>query len=198
MTTSIREHILPRPSVFPYVLHFTDLRLYAIVTIFVALDVGVPWVCHQVHPQAGLTFLPMFFFSILAGLLFGWRVGLLVGFLTPLISFSLSGMPVLDRLPQIVVENSVLGLSAGLLRERFRLNVLWSVIGAVILGYGALGLALLIVHSGEVNPLVSVWRVAEQGWPGIALQVVCLPLIVKGLDMCFSRRDGRKEHSGSW
>ena len=197
MTSSVREHILPRPSVFPYVLHFTDLRLYAIVTVFVALDVGVPWACHQVHPLAGPTFLPMFFFSILAGLLFGWRVGLLVGFLTPLISFGLSGMPVLDHLPQIVVENSVLGLSAGLLRERFKLNVLWSVVGAVVLGHVALGLALLIIHSGEVNPLVSVWRVVEQGWPGIALQVACLPLIIKGLDMWYSRRDHREGHSGS-
>ena len=197
MTTSMREHVLPRPNVFPRVLDFTDVRLYSVIIVFVALDVGVPWVCHQVHPLAGPTFLPMFFFSMLAALLFGWRAGLLVGFLTPLISYGLSGMPILDRLPQIVVENSALALSVGLLRERFKLNILWSVIGAVALGHVALGLALLMIHSGEVNPLVSVWRVVDQGWPGIAIQVACLPLIVKGLDMWFSGRDRREERGES-
>src|SRR5665648_354686 len=78
---------------FPHILEFSDLRLYVYVSLFVALDVSVPWLCHIIHPLAGPTFLPLFFFVLLAGILFGWRAGILVGMLTPLMSYALSGMP---------------------------------------------------------------------------------------------------------
>ena len=176
-----------RTGIFPYVLKFTDIRLYAFVSAFVALDVAVPWALHQIHPLSGPTFLPMFFFTLLAALLFGWRAGLLVGFLTPLTSFGVSGMPFLVRLPQIVIESSVFGLSAGLLYERFRLNIVWSLIGAMVIGRLALGLAVLAIQPGEVNPVLWVWQTVQQGWPGIAIQLACLPLIVKGLNNWLSR-----------
>jgi len=188
MSNSTAQQIAPRVVTFPYALKFTDTRLYIFVSVFVALDVAVPWACHLIHPLAGATFLPMFFFTLLASLLFGWRAGLMVGFLTPLISYGLSGMPLLWRLPQIVIENSILGLSAGFLRERFKLNIIWSLLGAMVLGRLALALAILAIHFGEVNPLSWVWQTIQQGWPGIAIQLVCLPLIVLGLDSWFAQR----------
>ena len=192
-----RERLSSRIEAFPYVLRFTDIRLYVFVGAFVAVDVTVPWALHQIHPLAGPTFLPMFFFALLAGLLFGWRAGLLVGFLTPLISFGISGMPLLSRLPQIAIESSVFGLSAGLLRERFRLSVILTLLGAMVLGRLALGLAVLAIHWGEVNPLAWVWQVTKQGWPGIAIQLVCLPLIVRQLEGWFSTGSYNKDKDDS-
>ena len=192
MSESNISSVALRTSTFPYVLKFTDIRLYVFVGAFVALDVAVPWTLHHLHPLAGPTFLPMFFFTLLVGLLFGWRAGLLVGFLTPLISFAVSGMPFLLRLPQIVVENSLFGLSAGLLYGRFRLNIIWALLGAIVIGYLALGLAVLAIHPGEVNPIFWVWQTAQQGWPGIAVQLVCLPPIVKGLNYWLSKRNSRR------
>ncbi|MFQ6121712.1 MAG: ECF transporter S component [Dehalococcoidales bacterium] len=192
MSNSAAQQIWSRVIVFPYVLKFTDTRLYIFVTAFIALDVAIPWALHLIHPLAGATFLPMFFFTLLAGLLFGWRAGLMVGFLTPLVSFAVSGMPFLSRLPQIVVENSVFGLSAGLLYGGFRLNLIWSLLGAMVLGRLALMLAVLVIHFGEVNPALWVWQTIQQGWPGIAIQLVCLPLIVSGLNNWFAKRNGEK------
>ena len=63
---------------FPLVLQYTEVRAYIVTIIFVLLDVAVPWVFHQFH-LAGPTFLPMHIFVFIAGLLFGWRVGLIVG-----------------------------------------------------------------------------------------------------------------------
>jgi len=183
------EQVLPKTSAFPLILRFTDVRLYAFTTGFVVLSVAIPWACHQIHPLTGPTFLPMFFFILPAGLLFGWRAGLVVGFLTPLVSYGISGMPFLWRLPQIVIEACVFGLAAGLLRERFRLNVIWSLLGAMVIGRLALGLAVLAIHLGEVNPLIWVWQVTQQGWPGIAIQLVFLPVIVRILDGWFSREN---------
>jgi hypothetical protein len=92
-------------GVFPKVLVYTDIRSYAFTAIFVALAVATPWVFHHFY-LAGPTFLPMHIFVLLAGLLFGWRAGLIVGLFTPLVSYGVSGMPVLTLLPQIVVELS--------------------------------------------------------------------------------------------
>lgn len=171
-------HLSPEEKAYPCVLKFADVRLYAFVTLFVAMDVAIPWLCHSIHPLAGPIFLPMFFFILLAGLLFGWRAGLLVGILTPLISYGISGMPFLERLPIIVIETSLYGLSAGLLRERLKLNVFCSLLGAMVVGRLVVALALLIMHwSGDSNSPSIVWQSIKLGWPGIALQLVLLPTI---------------------
>jgi LytS/YehU family sensor histidine kinase len=175
---------------FPKVLTYIDIRSYALTAVFVLLAVFTPWVFHQFH-LAGPTFLPMHIFVLAAGLLFGWRAGLVVGLFTPLASYAISGMPVLAILPQIVVELSVYGLVAGILRERFNLRVIWSLIGAVIAGRLALLLVVSIIYLGRevysplgvgANPLAVLWSVIKLGWPGIVIQLVSIPLIMKLLE----------------
>jgi hypothetical protein len=152
--------------------------------LFVALSVATPWVFHQFH-LAGATFLPMHIFVLAAGLLFGWQVGLSVGLITPLISYAISGMPGLQVLPQVIVELSVYGLAAGLLREKLNLRVAWALIGAMAAGRLALLLAASIAYllAGEAysplgtysNPLLATWATIKQGAPGIALQLALIP-----------------------
>jgi len=183
----ISRMAIAKPQPFPIILKYTDIRSYVFTFVFVLLDVLVPWVCHQFH-LAGPTFLPMHIFVLLAGLLFGWRAGLIVGFLTPLTSYAVSGMPVLRILPQIVVELSTYGLVAGIIREKFNLRPIWSLLGAMISGRLALGLAAVSIYliAGEVysplglaaNPLIVVWAVINQGWPGIVIQLALIPIVV--------------------
>ena len=130
----------------------------------------------------------MHIFVLLAGLLFGWRAGLIVGFLTPVASYAVSGMPVMQVLPQIVVELSFYGLVAGILRERFNLRVFWSLLGAMVAGRLALLLGVLMIYfvAGEVysplgleaNPSTAVWSVINQGWPGIVIQLAFIPGVI--------------------
>ncbi len=176
---------LSQPRPFPVVLKYTELRSYLFTAIFTLLNVAVPWVFHQFH-LAGPTFLPMHIFVFVAALIFGWRFGLIVGLLTPLASYAISGLPQLPVLPQIVVELSVYGLVAGLLREKFNLRVAWSLLGAILAGHLALLVAALVVLAitGQVfsptgvqsSPLLMVWSVIKQGWPGIALQLTLIPI----------------------
>lgn len=178
---------ISKPQPFPVVLRYTDIRSYVFTLVFVLLDVLAPWVCHQFH-LAGPTFLPMHIFVLLAGLLFGWRAGLIVGFLTPLTSYAISGMPVLRILPQIVVELSTYGLVAGILREKLNLRVIWSLIGAMISGRLVLCLAVLSVSlivgesysplGLEANPFIVVWAVIKLGWPGIVIQLASIPIVI--------------------
>lgn len=170
----------------PVVLTYTDVRSYIITIGFILLDVFTPRVFHQFH-LAGPTFLPMHIFVLLAGLLFGWRAGLTVGLFTPLVSYGVSGMPPLAVLPQILVELVFYGLAAGIMREKFHLRIIWSLIGAMIAGRLALLLTVLILSGFgaiysplgvEVSPLAAVWSMVKQGWPGILIQLILLPFTV--------------------
>ncbi len=171
----------------PLILKYTDVRSYVFTVTFVLLSVLVPFALHQFH-LAGPTFLPMHIFVLAAGLLFGWRAGLIVGLLTPFTSYAISGMPLLKILPQIMVELSAYGLLAGLLREKFTLPVIWSLLGAMAGGRLAMLLATLVVYlvAGESssllrlepNPLLVLWSVVKQGWPGILIQLGSIPILV--------------------
>lgn len=121
----INRIAISRAQPFPVVLKYNDIRSYALTAVFVLAAVLVPWVFHQFH-LAGPTFLPMHIFVLIGGLVFGWRAGLIIGLLTPLASYAVSGMPVLRLLPQIVIELSAYGLIAGILREKYNLRAIWS------------------------------------------------------------------------
>jgi thiamine transporter ThiT len=166
---------------------FLNIRLYIIVAVFTTLDIFLPWLFHQYH-LAGPTFLPMHLFVLLAGLLFGWRAGLLVGLLTPLLSFGISGKPVGDILPQITVELLTYGFVAGVLRQRFHRGVLSSLVGAMVAGRLALGAAVLLLYAGEVNPAAYVGRAVEQGLPGILLQLMLIPPLVKLITVWWEKK----------
>jgi niacin transporter len=152
-------------------LEFRDARLYIFSAAFISLDVLAPWLTHHFGGvQAGSMFLPMFFFILLAGLLGGWRAGLLVGLFTPLASFGASGMPLLPVLPQITIGCVLYGLIAGLLRGKFHLRIIWALIGAMIVGWLArLGFitAVFLIYGGEVSPLTYMWSVVLLGLPGL-------------------------------
>ena len=176
--------------VFPRVLTFSDLHLYLYVSMFVVLDVAIPWLCHVIHPLAGPMFLPMFFFVLLAGLLFGWRAGILVGLLTPLISYGISGMPLPQVLPRIITEAAFYGLAAGILRRHFKLGVLTSIIGAIAIGRMA-ALAATLIPGGS-HSVILAWQTAKAGWPGIVLQLLLLPLIILLLEKLWSKNQNEK------
>ncbi len=176
-----------KPDPFPMLLKYTDIRSYIFTAFFIMLAVLMPWVFHQFH-LAGPTFLPMHIFVLIAGLMFGWRAGLIVGLLTPLVSHFTSGMPVLSVLPQITIELSAYGLIAGILREQYHLRTIWALLGAIVGGRIALLLAILMAYliAGEsysplgleANPVASFWSVIEQGWPGIVIQLALIPTII--------------------
>ena len=183
----INTIVFSRPLSLFMPLRYRDILSYILTATFVALAVAVPWVFHQFH-LAGPTFLPMHIFVLIAGLLFGWRAGLIVGLFTPMVSYFISSMPVLNVLPQIVIELSAYGLIAGILREKYNLRTIWSLLGALLGGRLALLLAISVIYlvagqsysplGQEVSPFASVWSTVKQGWPGILIQLISIPIII--------------------
>jgi len=176
-----------RPQSLLTTLRYKDIRSYLVTAAFVMLAVFVPWAFHQFH-LAGPTFLPMHIVVLIAGLLFGWRAGLLVGLFTPVTSYFLTGLPAINILPQVVIEVSAYGFIAGWLREKYNLRPVWSLLGAMIGGRLALlsAIAIIYLFAGqsysplgmETNPLSSFWATVQQGWPGTAIQLAFIPALV--------------------
>jgi hypothetical protein len=143
-----------------------------------------PWALHQ-YPLAGPTFLPMHLFIFVAALAGGWQAGLVVGLLTPFASFAVSGMPPAAILPQLAVEVTAYGLIAGILRQKYNLNVFLSLLGAMAGGRIALLIAVFAVQAitGHVysplgptaTPLTAVWNTIAQSWPGMLVQLAVIP-----------------------
>lgn len=170
----------------PQSMGFRNIRLYIFSAIFIVLDILVPWLTHHFGgTQAGSIFLPIFFFVLLAGTLGGWKAGILVGLLTPSISFSITGMPPLTLLPEITVTCLTYGLVTGVMRQKLHLRVVWAVLAAtasswlvrlgVILLFDFLGLTY--GYGGDVLPLAYFSGMFIRGLPGIAIALVLVPLI---------------------
>lgn len=162
-------------KVRPYILTFTDAKLYIFSVVFTALNVFLPYLTHQFN-LAGPVFLPIHFFALIAGLVFGWRAGLLVGFFSPLVSFSLSGMPVLAIFPLITLEITTYGFVAGFLREKVKVNIWIAFLGALIAGRLMLLLAgsFLLIDKSSIDYLIYALKL---GWPGILLQLALIPYL---------------------
>ena len=171
---------------WPLVLKFTDISSYALIAVFVLLSVLTPWVFHQFH-LAGATYLPMHIFIMVAALAFGWQLGLIAGLLSPLTSYVISGMPLLNILPQVTIELAAYGLLAGVLHQKFNLRIIWSLLGSMLGGRLVLLLTIMVTYfiSGETysplgletTPFLSVWHTIKQGLPGILLQLALIPLV---------------------
>jgi niacin transporter len=177
--------MLAQTKVFPKVLSFNQAKYYIFSLVFIGLSVLTPAIFHQFN-LVGAKFLPMHIFVILAGLLFGWRAGLLVGVLSPLMSYGLTHMPALTILPEIVLELGVYGLIAGTLMEK-KLNIWISLLSAMVLG--RLARLLFVLFSGlETNP--SDYFII--GWPGVVLQLVLIPIVVYLLQKFFFKKNNEK------
>ncbi len=184
-----RIAVAKRP--LPLTLKLTDIRAYGIIAAFTALSVGLPWVFHQ-FGLAGATYLPMQLFVFAAALACGWQAGVIVGILTPLASFAISGMPAATILPQVLIESVAYGAIAGLLRQKFNFKAAWSLIGAMVGGRIALLAAVAVIFgiTGNVySPLgasatvtSAVWNTIAQSWPGMLIQLALIPLAFWAID----------------
>lgn len=166
----------------PRILTFSQAKYYIFSLVFVGLAVAAPSVFHQFN-LAGAKFLPMHIFILMAGLLFGWRTGVLVGVLSPLMSYSVTHMPPMVILPEIVLELGIYGLAIGLLREK-KLNIWVVLLGAMLIG--RLARLLFVLGFGlETNPL----HYFQISWPGMLLQLALIPVAVYLLQRFFFKNE---------
>ncbi|HDQ14995.1 MAG TPA: hypothetical protein ENN41_09315 [Sediminispirochaeta sp.] len=141
--------------------------------VLIGLAIGLPIIAHALAwPVFAL--LPMHWTILLAGLVYGWKGGLLAGFSAPLISFAVTGMPMPFVLPMIVVEVSLYGAVSGLFSRK---NAFFGLFAALIVG--RVGFAATALLLGRVQgPLMGFIKNSfTAGVPAAFAQLLILPFI---------------------
>lgn len=149
--------------------------------LFLALGVILPQLFHFLPiPEAGRIMLPMHIPAILAGYFLGSKPGMLVGFLSPVLSSLMFGMPAVLIMPIMAVELLVYGLAAGILGKKIK-NTYLSLILVMISGRIASGLMYVIFINilgiTKLNMAMFIGSLST-GLPGIVLQLVVIPPMI--------------------
>lgn len=163
-----------------------NIRKMVSTALFIALGIALPLALHAI-PNAGRVFLPMHIPILLCGLICGFPYGLACGIVTPLLSSLLTGMPPTAMLPGMLCELAVYGLVASLLMRLIRTENLYvrvytALIGAMLAGRAVSGiLNALIFSAGKYSMEIWLGSAFVTALPGIAIQLVLIPVIVFAL-----------------
>lgn len=157
MQATVKLHSLP----------FDSTRTYLFATLFMLGNIIVPQMFHLV-PQGGVTWLPIYFFTLVGAYKYGWRVGLLTALLSPVANSLLFGMPAVSALPAIMLKSALLAVMAGAVAARSRRATI-VMLAVVVLGYQTLGTLGEWVMKGDFFMACQDFRI---GIPGMVLQVI--------------------------
>jgi niacin transporter len=163
-----------------------NTRRLTFAALCIALGIVLPITLHAI-PNAGSIFLFMHIPVLLCGLLCGWPYGLVCGVVTPILSSVLTGMPPAAYLPGMVAELAIYGLMAGLVLKLVRtrselLNLYIALVSAMLAGRLAMGvLNALLFRAGSYSMQLWVAGMFVTALPGIAIQLVLLPILVRAL-----------------
>ena len=162
----------------------------------IALAVILPQLVHlAAGAQGGVEWLPMYLPVLLGGCLLGWKWGLGVGIISPVVSFALTSiggnaMPAAARLPYMAAELALFAAVSGLFSGKIAENG-WMAFPAVLLAQvaGRAAFLLLVVIFRSVAPFTPalIWSQIQMGLLGMVLQAVLVPFIVMGLRALLNR-----------
>lgn len=167
----------------------------------IALAVILPQIVHAaVGASGGVKWLPMYLPVLIGGCLLGWKWGLSVGILSPVVSFLVTlsfgnAMPAAERLPYMIAELAVFAAVSGVFSKSIS-EKSWMAFPAVLLAAVAGRLTFLSVAAifQTVSPLSAavVWEQILTGLPGLALQVVIATAVVTVLSLMIKRDNAKR------
>ena len=96
-----------------YELKLNKAEAYMKAALFVAANIALPHLFHLI-PGGGVMFLPIYFFTIIAAMRYGWQLGLLTAVMTPLMGNLIFGAPVAAMIPDMLLKGAILSASAAL------------------------------------------------------------------------------------
>lgn len=137
-------------------------------TAFVAGNIILPQLCHLM-PQGGLTWLPIYFFTLIAAYGFGWQVGLLTAIVSPLVNSVLFGMPATAALPIIMIKSTLLASFAAFAGSKLRNVPPFICLVAVVLAYQVVGACFERFFADSWSMAFSDFRI---GYPGMIVQIL--------------------------
>lgn len=150
--------------------------------LMIALGILVPLLFHFAGPHAGKLFLPMYLPVLVCGFLARPLIAAVVGFVTPLLSSALTGMPPWPLCLLMASELCALAVAASLAYRHAHVPLLLAAVVAMVCARAILAAVIL-----TVGPLVGfrqhLWAYVVVGylasWPGLVLQLTVVPLAVR-------------------
>ena len=162
----------------------------ALAAMFLALGLVLPFATAHIS-QIGRMFLPMHIPVLLCGLICGWQYGGAVGFICPLLGFSLFSSPKMPDAIGMAFELATYGLIVGLVYGLSKWKCIYSLYRAMIIamigGRLVWGVARVIMVGVGAANMPFGWEAFLAGavltaWPGIILQLILIPAIMVALD----------------
>ncbi len=150
-----------------HALEYHQAKTYGVAALFVAGNIVFPQLCHLAR-LGGPTWLPIYFFTLVAAYKYGWRVGLLTAVASPLVNSALFGMPAVAVLPAVLLKSALLAGAAGVAAARFRRATLPVLLG-VILAYQVAGTLGEWWLTGSFYAATQDFRI---GLPGMLVQLL--------------------------
>lgn len=150
-----------------YSLKYSETKTWMFAALFILGNIAVPQAFHLI-PGGGTTWLPIYFFTLVAAYKYGWKTGLLTALASPVVNSLLFGMPAVAALPAIMLKSSLLAGFAGLAAARFNKASLW-MIALVVLAYQTTGTLGEWALKGDFIAAAQDFRI---GLPGMALQIL--------------------------
>lgn len=158
-----------------------------LAAMFLALGIVMPFITGQI-PEVGSRLLPMHLPILICGFVCGWKYGLVVGFIVPLLRSVMFGMPPL--MPTgicMAFELAAYGACTGLLYQlmpRSTVSIYVSLLGAMAVGrvvWGVVSMAVYGVMGNAFSVQMFMAGAFLNAVPGIIMQIVLIPLIIIAL-----------------
>ncbi len=146
---------------------YNEARTYWLAVLFALGNLLLPQLFHLV-PNGGMTWLPIYFFTLVGAFKYGWRVGLLTAIASPLVNSVLFGMPAMSVLPAILTKSALLAIGAGVAAQRAK-TVNLAILAGVVVFYQLFGSLAEWAFSGS---LAAALQDVRMGLPGMALQII--------------------------
>lgn len=169
----------------------SQTKKMTIGAMLIAISVLLPMFCHYLPiAQAGTVLLPMHLPTFIGGMILGPTYGMILGVLSPIVSCLVTGMPSSSFVLFMVAELAMYGLVSGLMYQYLNLythkyGMYISLISAMLLGRLAYALMLFtasLILQVELGGFTSVMASLLMGMPGIVIQLILVPLVVKSLE----------------
>lgn len=162
-----------------------QINTLALSALFLCLGLVLPFLTGQIEAINKIVS-PMHYTVLLCGALCGWKYGLLVGAITPVLRSMIFSMPPMyPKAVEMAFELATYGLLMGLLFYRSKKEsiprlylslIISMIVGRVVLGAAR---AILLGFAGKPFLLSAFLGTAfVEDIPGIALQLIIIPIVM--------------------
>lgn len=162
-------------------------------SLIVAMGLILPVLFHMITAN-GPIFLPMHIPILIGAAFVSPWIALIAGALTPLLSSVTTGMPPLMPIAVLMsAELAAYGFTMSWLMIKRNMNIYAALVISMVVGRIALGISAIILTSFfavKLNPVMYLKGAILSGVPGIVIQLLFVPIVIKALMRSLRQKRG--------